>query len=250
MTPQLSYHISNSRPLGSLLLVIALCALTAGATWFIAQEQKPETPPQNTTIQFSLQQQIDALAESYRFVKEENEVLNEENDLLQEKLTQLNQLTTIDNQAINDVRNKLVQLQDQLFDLRRELEFYRGIMDTTQTATGLQIQGWYARPTDTQNQFRYKIVLTNLTNQSKDATGSLSGQIYGTENGKDKKLMLKTVLLNDTKFSFKFRNFKVFEGHIQLPVAFVPQRVRIVLTNTRGKKNLIEKEFDWPGSNP
>ena len=197
---------------------------------------------------FDLERQVEAMSESYRLLRQENEYLMEERAELDEKLTRLEQTAKIDKQSMSGVSDQMVSLQDQLFELRRELEFYRSIMDTTQTATGLQIQGWYTRHAGADNQHRYKIVLTNLSNKAKDTTGVLRGKIRGNDaGGKEKELTLRTV--SDTKFSFKFRNFKVFEGHVQLPEGFQPQRVHITLTSKDGKKTLAEKEFSWVASN-
>lgn len=248
------YTVHKARPAAMAAALLALCAASAGASWYVAtttylpQEEPIYVTPVEAGENPDLEQQVAAMGEAYGLLRQENEYLLEERAALDEKLTQLEQTAKIDKQSISDVRDQMVSLQDQLFGLRRELEFYRSIMDTTQTATGLQIQGWYTRHAGADNQHRYKIVLTNLSNKAKDTTGVLRGKIRGSDaEGKEKELTLRTV--SDTEFSFKFRNFKVFEGHVQLPGGFEPRRVSITLTSRDGKKTLAEKEFSWVASN-
>ncbi|MGV0005344.1 MAG: DUF6776 family protein [Candidatus Porifericomitaceae bacterium WSBS_2022_MAG_OTU9] len=254
MSTVAKYTVHQARPLALAVAILVLCLLSVTFGWHAKsashENVESSTLDEKKAENSRLQEQIDAMGDAYRLLQEENVFMREERELIEGQLVQLDQSSDIDRQAIVDVRKEMAQLQDQLFDLRRELEFYRGIMNTTQNATGLQIQGWYTRPTGTDNQYRYKIVLTNLSNKDKDADGILRGNIYGkdADGKKEKSLSLKAVLLSDTEFSFKFRNFKVFEGHVQLPDNFEPLRVQIVLTNKSGKKTLTKGEFNWIGN--
>ena len=152
----------------------------------------------------------------------------------------------IDQQATNDLRDELVKLQDQYYQQKGELEFYQGIMTTTESSLGLNVQGVYIEKLGSDNLYRYRIVLTNVAKSDNIVEGRATIQLQGELAGEKKQYNFTEISVSkDPKWGFKFKNFKRFEGDIVLPAEFVPKRIAIELLSKGKNERMLERSFDW-----
>jgi len=176
-----------------------------------------------------------------------NRRLEKENRELRDRLITLEQTAEIDQQAGELLREQVVNLQDQFYKLKAELEFYKGILSSTQESRGLNVQGLYVEALAVDQTYRYRLVLTNVAKNEQDVEGVINMKVEGDMDGARAVLDINDLSANSREpWEFKFRNFKRFEGDIKLPAGFIPQRVTVQLVPKGNGRSRIERSFDWP----
>ena len=152
----------------------------------------------------------------------------------------------IDKQVTKDLKNEFVRLQNEFYKLKGELEFYQGIMASTQDSKGLNVQGMRLETLGEKNAYRYRLILTNVTKNDRLATGVAKITLEGESGGKVVKYEISELAASsDARLEFEFKNFKRLEGNIMLPDGFNPLRITVELSSKDNRKKIIEKTFDW-----
>jgi hypothetical protein len=167
---------------------------------------------------------------------------------LREEKAVLERDAQIKHKAYDDLDTTLKVLQGEILELKEELAFYRGIVTPRDAAQGLHLQRFKVEPNGKPRGFRYKVILTQVLKEDRDARGSLFLNIEGLQNNEAKVLALQDVTEKHVKeLEFSFRYFQNMEGDIQLPPGFKPQRVTIkLIPRNRSSQDPFEKTFDWP----
>ena len=178
---------------------------------------------------------------------DENRELERENASLRERVLALQSDTNLDNQTSVILQDEIRGLQEEIFRLKGELQFYQGVMEASGGGKGLDVHGIFVRALSQENGFRLKLILTNASNKDVDSEGSMDISIEGIQSGATRYLNLKDVTLDgDVGLNFNFRNFKRFESNLAFPAGFSPQRVFVELQPRDQKQSKIKKVFDWP----
>ena len=177
-----------------------------------------------------------------------NRQLEDENSRLRDRVVMLEQTAEIDRKASIHLRDQVVKLQDQFYQLKAELEFYKGILSATQDSNGLNVQGLYIEALAIDQTYRYRLVLTNVAKNDQEVEGIIRMTLEGDMDGARKILNITELAgkNREESWEYKFRNFKRFEGDIKLPTGFIPQRVTVQLTPKSPGRSKVEKSFDWP----
>lgn len=185
--------------------------------------------------------------EDSRLLWEVNKSLETENKELRERVVMLERSTQIDNQTASRLQNDIKTLQDEVYRLKGELEFYEGIMSATTDSKGLNIQGLHVEATGQERLWRFKLVLTNVAKSANIIEVTMGMSIEGMNEGKSQILSLEQVV-TDTKLNrdIKFKNFKRIEGDLNFPVGFKPLRVAVDLRQKGSRKSTIKRVFEWP----
>jgi len=190
--------------------------------------------------------QMDTSTEFKRLRDGNNELVKTNRDL-NDQVLMLQRTAGIDKQTMSQMQEEIRELQDQVYHLKGELEFYQGILDSTREVKGLNIQGIHVEALAKAQNYRLKVVLTHMTKNVKVAEGTIRITLEGVLDGTAKKLDLREVALDDSlDLSFRFRNFKRFESDLELPDGFDPQRVFIQLQPKDSGRLIINRIFDWP----
>lgn len=176
-----------------------------------------------------------------------NRDLEQENSRLKDRVLMLERTSEIDKQAGAHLRGQLVNLQDQFYKLKAELEFYKGILSATQDSKGLHVQGLYIEALAIDLTYRYRLVLTNVAKNDREVEGVIRMTLEGDMKGERQTLDVSDLVSGRLdNWQYKFRNFKRFEGDIKLPAGFIPQRVTVQLSPRDNSRRTVEKSFDWP----
>ncbi len=228
--------VKPHQPLRLLLLVLLIGSMIGGGAWLLAE--------------YSHWQLIrDQMEENYdqKRLWRTNQELEKENTRLRRQLAMLQTNDNIDKQATAELQNQLVALQNKVYKLTRELEFYRGIVSSTSDASGLTIQAFQLEPTRQAGQYRFKLVLTHVAKSDKVIRGTVDVALEGTTNGTSRTLSLMEAMRDQSvSFDYSFKHFKRFEGTVDLPSAFKPRRVRVQLLPKNSSHTRIERVFEWP----
>lgn len=172
--------------------------------------------------------------------------LQQEKRALQQQLSMSQRSSQIDRQASIEVRNQLATLQARMLAQKEELEFYRGIVSPGEASSGLRLQKFGLEAGAVAGSYHYQLTLAQIQNNQNFVRGSVEMQLEGAKGGKQKTLSLKDVG-EPGEIKFKFRYFQKFDGQIDLPEGFIPDRIVVrVKPSARSKLKAIEQTFKWP----
>ena len=178
-----------------------------------------------------------------------NRNLESENAKLSEKVIKLERLTQIDNETAERLQNDIRALQDKVYRLKEELEFYQGIMSATTDSKGLNIQGLHIEATDEAQLYRFKLVLTNVAKSDRVVEVTMDMSVEGMNEAGSQVLSLNDVIAgSDLNRDIKFKNFERIEGSLSFPAGFKPLRVLVDLRQKGGQKSAVQRVFEWPAN--
>jgi hypothetical protein len=229
------YVVKMHRPVQWSIAIIGLSALIATFTWFLLDKSHW------SFINNSYSENKELIK-----VTLENRKLEMENQGLLENSMMAGNLSAMDKQTATLLQDDIQGLQEEIFKLKQELEFYQGIMAGTADSTGLNIQGLNIYPLSQDRTFLLNLVLTHVAKGVKLAEGNIEVIFNGFLEGLDVDLNLKDLLsIEPSSLSFNFRNFKKFEFEVTLPDGFKPSRLTVLLNTKDKRQNNIRKVFDW-----
>ena len=172
--------------------------------------------------------------------------LEKQNKELKEQILKLEYLANVDNETSIRLQNEIKSLQDRVFNLRRELTFYQGIITASSYSRGLNIQGLHIEATRKKGFFKYKLVLTNIGKSDKVTEVTIDMMVEGTDKSGFRTLRLSEVSSGGAyKCTIKIRNFERVEGNLNLPDGFEPLRVYVDLKQHDGEKLKLHRVFEW-----
>ncbi len=175
------------------------------------------------------------------------QVLAGEKAQLREKVLMLEQTTRLDKQAAALLQEGLITSQQQIYRLKKDLEFYQGIMNTAGGDRGQDIHGIRIQPLTRERGYRLELILIHVAKTDKMIEGVITVALEGIQDGVRRRLDLSEISLDrNMVYDFKFRSFQRFENDFILPENFKPQRVFVTLSPDDGEDTGFEKVFDWP----
>ncbi len=172
--------------------------------------------------------------------------IERQNAVLRDQVALLKRSTEVDQQAYARVGDGFKALQQEIAELREEVNFYRGIVSPRENSTGLRIERFeLERAPGQQRMYHYQLVLTQVLKNDRSVRGTASFSIEGVQAGKPRVLSLKQVAVDKkTALRFRFRYFQKFEGDIVLPKGFQPRQVVVSIRPVKRKK--IQRSYSWP----
>lgn len=170
--------------------------------------------------------------------------LSRENKRLGEQATMFERTWLIDSEAYSGVRDNLKLLQEEILELREEVDFYRGIVSPSERVAGLNIQAFKIEPAGEEGLYHFNMVMTQVLKNDRFVRGAVKMYLQGVQGGEPLSLEFKDISPNKSVGgSFRFRYFQQMEGDVRLPEGFVPRMVQIELAPNGRKK--ITKSFPW-----
>ncbi|TAJ91757.1 MAG: hypothetical protein EPO31_13685 [Gammaproteobacteria bacterium] len=217
------------------LAVIVLSMLSAMVVWFSLDRSHWALIRNNINDGLDFQ----------KTVMEKRE-LEESNKKLKEQILVLEQSATVDRETIALMQAEDRMIQEELYQLKRELEFYQGVMDATKDITGLNIQRVHIDSLTTPRTYRIKVVLTHLAKDVTVAKGVLNISVEGLLDAKIKRYDIQDIAEEGTPdLSYNFRNYLRFQNVFVLPDGFEPRKVVIRLQANDSKISPIINSYDW-----
>jgi len=182
----------------------------------------------------------------------ENQQLLEQVALIEQQLMQ--QTESMQNQqqvqamhqaTVEQLQNQLVQLQNKVIDLDKELLFYQNITQGN-SSSELQIRALQLRA-DTENpaQLRYRLVITQGKNITEPITGEVVILLQKTQGEGEE---AKTVELATLEHPLNLRHVQIVEGLLNLGELATPEQIHISLM--QNDKTLVSRTFDWQTIQP
>ena len=175
------------------------------------------------------------------------EALLDENAELRERLLILQQNTRLDTQAAALLQERLIDSQEEIFQLSKDLEFYQGIINASDEENSPGVHGIRIKPLTHARGYRLELILLYIANTDKMVDGVIDVVLEGILDSAVRRLSLNEISLDENQtYTIRFRNFQRFENNFILPENFEPQRVFVTLSIDDQDESGFEKVFDWP----
>ena len=215
-----------------LLMIMGL--LGAGAWWFLRGERSEAETSVSRII-----------AERDRLESEKNAVI-EQREELSRRVAILGRSAQVKSQAYANVATQLAELQREIFDLKEEVAFYRGIVSEDKGGVGVRIQRLVLEQDGDERDFRFRVVLTRGKQGDKVIAGTLQFSVDGDQDGVPVRLPLDLLAASPVaKLQFSFKHFQRLEGRLHLPERFIPKRVVIQIDTANSNTKPIRESFAW-----
>lgn len=214
-----------------ILLVFSVVAAVGGYAAGLAQGGFRFSSVENSRDQ--LEQEVEDLRAKYRDASQQ--------------LTNLERGRTIDQQALNQTRKTIVDLETQIASLKADLTFYQNIMAPSETSKGLQVDRLSLQSGRDESDYGFKLVLTQVGNNKSYISGVVAVNVIGMRSDEKEVIALRDLSgdIDDLGVKFRFRYFQDIEGQLELPPDFQPMEVQVVARSEGRKSAQAERTFNW-----
>lgn len=225
-------HNPAKRIVVRLVLLLLACALVFGA--FVYGERR------GIATESGLLEERDSLQAAL------NASVERENELRQQ-VAVLENGSFVDKEAVDGVRQINRELSDQIAALEEEIALYQGIMSPSVNSSGLTIQEVTVSPTASSDRYRFKVMLTQVGNNSTYLRGFAGINVLGVHNGAVAAYPLSELSndIEDVDIRFRYRYFQEFEGELNLPDNFTPDQVQVIAQSVGDKAARVERSYNW-----
>ncbi|ABR84972.1 TPA: hypothetical protein L6B08_03015 [Pseudomonas aeruginosa] len=182
--------------------------------------------------------------------------------LIGEQKTELERLRTevevlrsgerLGQQAIEQSRQTIKLLEEQVFKQQQDIAFYKGVVAPASKTDALEIRAFEVQGTDNPLRFRYKVMLSRLGKDERKLDGRLKVRISGKLARKDTSYDLEQLSpeLGKTGLSISLRHFQSIPeagrfAELELPKNFIPTLID-VRAELNGQSKPLQRRFDWP----
>lgn len=198
---------------------------------------------------FDSMEQIETLTQTSSRLQAQLDDTELEKAALAQRVGVLEKGGEVDRKATDSIRQTVKELKAQITTLEEEVAFYKGIMAPSSNDKGLRVSKIDLTPSaDSQMQFRYSIMLTQVADNSSYISGLAAVNFVGVRNGERIILPLRDLDSSVTELGvkFRFRYFQEVAGEITIPANFTPEQVQVVLQSTGSKAQRVEQTIEWP----
>ena len=228
-------RIKPHRPLRS-VVGVSLLTVATGVSVYLHQQHSTR----------ALRSELETTAAAYRQLERDARVLARDNDELRRQLTVLTREQQVERIAYDEIDERLRSLQSTVHGLKEEVAFYRGIV-ASDGEKSIKVESLAVDPDGRERGYRFQLVLTRGGKSGKVSAGSVSLSVSGEHEGKSRRLSFQDLSVPSADaLEFSFKYFQRLQGHMTLPVGFVPQRVYVHVNTPEEDSTGLERHFDWP----
>ena len=160
------------------------------------------------------------------------------------KLAAAELAASVQEQAAQELQQKLTELLSEKVELEDAVSFYRDLMEAGEKAEGLRVADFGLVATGTAQVFQFSILVTQIAENRKYVAGEVELKVVGVMQGQRQELVFDA---ENSVFGFplklRFKYFQDLVGQIRLPSDFVPERVSVSVQQN-GKKS-VGADFEW-----
>lgn len=185
--------------------------------------------------------------ESNQVLENEVEKLRDDYRKARQQLINLERGQAIDEQALNQARKTIVDLETRIVSLQSDLTFYKNIMAPSETSKGLQVDSFTLVRARSQDSYDFKLVLTQVGNNKSYISGVVAVNVIGLRDEEKEVIALRDLSeeIVDLGVKFRFRYFQDVEGSLRLPEEFEPLEIQVVAQAEGKKSSQAERTFNW-----
>ncbi len=130
-----------------------------------------------------------------------------------------------------DNKNQLASVAD----MQEQIMLFQRLLGAKGSTNNLSIENVTIKKIAA-NQYQYRLLLTQVTNNQTDISGKASVRVLGVK---------KNQVISAVPVDFRFQYFKSLTGNLTLPEGFQADSIEISLHATGKKATKIEKRFKW-----
>lgn len=216
-----------ARRLVTITLALGLVLASGLTGWYVGQNR-----------QIALSSERSALSEELDESRREAEAL-------QRQVVVLQRGNAVERQASEQVRQEVTALNEKIYQLEKEITFYKNLMSPAAGAKRLQVHDLALETTSRDRRFRFKLVLTQVTERRERIKGRVKMTVSGVADGSRREISLGQLGVDAEEISFSFRYFQELEGELTLPEGFAPESIRVTARSSGRKPLRVEREFTW-----
>lgn len=157
-------------------------------------------------------------------------------------LTNVTRQLQIDQAAYKELRKELEDSNRQITELASELKFYHSIISPADGRSGVRIQDFDLQPTNSPEEYRYRLVLIQSLEHENPVKGGVRFEISGTEDGEARTIYSPPASGESMPAEFKY--FQNFAGTVRLPAGFMPAEIKAIFT--ADDDSVVERTYRWP----
>lgn len=170
--------------------------------------------------------------------------LTKERDELQQRVANAERGAQMDSEAAEEVRQTLVELQDERLELKEEIALLTSLVSNEKTKSGLRARRLVLEPLAEKGAYRFRFALSKSPQDDEEVEVALGLGVKGTSDGKSKTLSLSDIG-EDVKSEIKFKQLVQIEGTLTLPEDFEPEGFEIIAKPKAEGVLGVEREFPW-----
>jgi hypothetical protein len=168
---------------------------------------------------------------------------------LEQNVANLKLGSQVDRKATEQVRSRVVELNNKIAELERDNTFYRDLMRPDSDDKGISVGApTFALSKTGANTYEYKMVVKQQAANRLQVVGYMEFEVVGKgEDGKVQRFDLHQLSQVESleRIKLNFRYFQRLEGSMILPETFTPERIELKVVSYKPMKALIEKQFNW-----
>ena len=223
------YQVVHRKPMHifkKVLLAIALMAVSLAVGLVVGQWSGKEAVLQNG----ALLQRLNALEGLQQSL---------ERELAASKLA-----ADVQEQAAQELQQRLTQLLGEKVELENAVSFYRDLMEVGAKREGLRVASFTVLATNTPQIFQFSILVTQIAEKRKYVAGDIQLKVIGIlQGGRQEVIFDAKNAVVGFPLKLRFKYFQDLVGQIRLPPDFIPERVSISVQQN-GKKT-AGADFEW-----
>ncbi|MFL2519591.1 MAG: DUF6776 family protein [Candidatus Azotimanducaceae bacterium] len=223
------YQVVHRKPMHifkKVLLAIALMAVSLTVGLVVGQWSGKEAVLQNG----ALLQRLNALEGLQQSL---------ERELAASKLA-----ADVQEQAAQELQQRLTQLLGEKVELENAVSFYRDLMEVGAKKEGLRVASFTVLATNTPQIFQFSILVTQIAEKRKYVAGDIQLKVIGIlQGGRQEVIFDAKNAVVGFPLKLRFKYFQDLVGQIRLPPDFIPERVSISVQQN-GKKT-TGADFEW-----
>jgi len=172
---------------------------------------------------------------------------------LDSKTRQINYLSVeleVEQKANVQIQQELLTLREELFELRRELNFYQKVVAPELVADGISVEQFEVEETGIEGRYRYRFALVQTNNKKRYARGHIRMQLNAIKDEKKVSYNLAELSgMDNEQLKFNFHYFQYFEGEFELEQGTLAQalEVKVIRPKTKWQKyQAFTQVLEWP----
>ena len=150
----------------------------------------------------------------------------------------------VQEQAAQELQQRLTQLLGEKVELENAVSFYRDLMEVGAKREGLRVASFTVLATNTPQIFQFSILVTQIAEKRKYVAGDIQLKVIGIlQGGRQEVIFDAKNAVVGFPLKLRFKYFQDLVGQIRLPSDFIPERVSISVQQN-GKKT-AGADFEW-----
>lgn len=168
------------------------------------------------------------------------------------QVQEINQLTVeleVERLANMELQNLLKKVEQQHYQVKTQLAFYEKVMAPEKQANGLVIEDFSVQATQSDDHFRFQVVLMQQQTNKSFVKGNIVLNLVGSLAEQPSRFALTEIsTMTEQQLSFSFKYFQIIDGEFTLPKGFIAEKIELVTVLPKSKwqkQGRIAQSYLW-----